>query len=351
MTDVSVIIPTYNRAELVARAIESVLRQSHPPHEIIVVDDGSTDGTASACAAWGERIRYLRIPNSGVAAARNAGIAIARGEWVAFLDSDDLWETTKLEVQLAACGSAPEVAWSITGCELVDGVGVPCEGPASFEAAFPVFREFGFQPEGLFGEHLSRSSIDVAGSRHVCFTGDFFGLLFYGNIGLPSSAIVRRDVLTAVGGFDSTLRVGEDTEFFHRIAARSPGVVVMSRLVRYRWAHSDSLTAAINAAPLTEVALRSMQAATSRRTMEPAHVRAWRAGRRALLLRLAYAYLSVRDGAAVRRTLRRLGASHLPLGSRGTVLWAASLLPPGALGALHGGKRALRRVHDRVRGS
>ncbi len=344
---ISVVIPTYNRAALLPRAIASALEQTYSPCEVIVVDDGSSDDTPQRCGEWGDRIRYLRIPNGGVAAARNAGIAEARGDWIALLDSDDWWEPAKLEVQMAAHRAIPAAAWSVTGCEIVDGSGGTRSGPQSFAGAFPIFGEVGCEPEQLFIKHLHPFSVTAAGGDHACFHGDLFGLLFLGNVALPSSALIRRAFFTHLGGFDASLRLAEETEFFHRAAAYSPALVVMSRLVNYRTASNDSLTAGHNVDRLTEIALRSLDAAATRRPMHADYREALANGRRNLLLRLAYAQLSERDGTAVRQTLRRLGESGVPIGRRGAAMWAASLLPPTALGALHGGKRLLRRVTRR----
>src|SRR2546423_7727277 len=88
---VSVVVPAYNYARYLPQAIDSALGQTHPPLEVIVVDDGSTDDTPRVLDAYGDRIRAVRQANQGAGAARNAGIAVARGEYVAFLDSDDLW--------------------------------------------------------------------------------------------------------------------------------------------------------------------------------------------------------------------------------------------------------------------
>src|SRR5215813_4962542 len=98
---VSVIIPTYNRWPMVGEAIESVLAQSYRSWELIVVDDGSTDGSSERLTLYGSNMRYVSRQRSGVAAARNHGIATATGQYVAFLDSDDLWMPRKLEIQTA----------------------------------------------------------------------------------------------------------------------------------------------------------------------------------------------------------------------------------------------------------
>ncbi len=287
------------------------------------------------------------MTNSGVAAARNAGMALAVGDWIALLDSDDAWEPTKLEVQMAAHARTPEAAWSVTGCEVVDATDAVRAGPRSFAGAFLVFQELGRDPEAAFDEHLTRVEVTAAGGRHLCFTGDLFGLLFHGNVCLPSSAVIHRRVLERLGPFDPSLRVAEETEFFHRVASAFPVTIVMSPLVRYRAAQEGSLTAGVNIGRLTEAALHSLDAAARLRALSPVEERARVAGRRNLLLRLAYAQLSVRDGAAARRTLRRLAADRLPLGRRGAAIWAASLLPAPALAAMHAGKRLLRRRRAR----
>src|SRR4030042_1653484 len=107
---VSVIIPVYNRAELIAQAVESVLRQSFSDFELLVVDDGSSDGTWEALQRCGPRIRALPQEHRGASAARNLGIQTAAGEYLAFLDSDDLWQPQKLARQVQYLDQHPEVA-------------------------------------------------------------------------------------------------------------------------------------------------------------------------------------------------------------------------------------------------
>jgi glycosyltransferase involved in cell wall biosynthesis len=98
---VSCIVPAFNSERFIGEALESILRQRAAPAEMIVVDDGSTDGTAAIVAGFGNRVQYVRQPTSGPAATRNAGIAASRGEFIAFLDADDRWHDEKLERQLA----------------------------------------------------------------------------------------------------------------------------------------------------------------------------------------------------------------------------------------------------------
>jgi glycosyltransferase involved in cell wall biosynthesis len=100
MESISVVIPTYNRARAVVEAVASVQAQTLAPSEIIVVDDGSTDGTAEALRQLKAPIRYVAKENGGVSSARNLGVRLAKGEWIAFLDSDDRWEPIKLERQM-----------------------------------------------------------------------------------------------------------------------------------------------------------------------------------------------------------------------------------------------------------
>ncbi|MCB0189909.1 MAG: glycosyltransferase family 2 protein, partial [Caldilineaceae bacterium] len=105
----SVIIPVYNGAQYLAESINSVLQQTKTPDSILVVDDGSTDDTAAVVAAFGSAVHYLHQPNAGAAAARNRGVAASTGEFLAFLDADDLWLPEKLALQMAVMASTPAI--------------------------------------------------------------------------------------------------------------------------------------------------------------------------------------------------------------------------------------------------
>ena len=121
---ISVVVPTYNASARLRRTIGSVLAQTVPPHEIIIVDDGSTDDTARVCASFGNAIVYLAVENGGQQRARNIGVGRATGEWIAFLDHDDLWEPDYLaEIQAFQAGHAFDLAFcdSRTSREREDG--------------------------------------------------------------------------------------------------------------------------------------------------------------------------------------------------------------------------------------
>jgi glycosyltransferase involved in cell wall biosynthesis len=110
---VSCIVPVYNGERYLAQALESIVSQSHQQLEILVVDDGSTDGTAAVAAGYAPRVRYLAQQNAGPAAARNRGVAAAGGEFVAFLDADDLWHRDKLARQIARFTARPELDYCV----------------------------------------------------------------------------------------------------------------------------------------------------------------------------------------------------------------------------------------------
>jgi glycosyltransferase involved in cell wall biosynthesis len=191
----SVIIPTYNSASHVFDAVSSVLAQTWPKIEIIVVDDGSTDGTEDYLRPFFDRIQYVYQNNSGRSAARNRGIKLATGDYVAFLDADDLWYPTKLEKQITALNFCPGTNWAYCKVFLVDNQGEPLSSK--------------FWPEH-FGSGRP-------GSHEV-----LVDLLLGGFEISTSSVVVRRDVLIEAGFFDESLETSEDTNLWIRLAAISP---------------------------------------------------------------------------------------------------------------------------------
>ena len=343
---VSVIIPTYNRAAYLEAAVRSVLAQTHRPSEVIIVDDGSTDDTAELCMSFPEPVRYIRQDNAGVSAARDRGIREAKGEYLAFLDSDDVWHPTKLETQLTVLQRFPAPEWCICACNVIDEHAQLRPGDG-LRQVFPVFHALGLSPEALFRSRLERCSMQAARGSHTVFVGDVFELLFHGNFVLPSAAILHRRVIDRVGFFDEALRAAEDTEFFHRVAARFPAAIIMTPLVDYRMGLVDALSAPSNPTPLILAALESGRRALALRDNPTAAERkAFEQGQQRLLLRLAYAYLSTLDRDAARLTVVRAWEEGAALSPRSLGLYAASLLPVPVLRSLH---RAKRLITHRVR--
>jgi glycosyltransferase involved in cell wall biosynthesis len=261
---VTVIIPTFNRAAWLPETVRSVLSQTVAPLEILIVDDGSTDDTEAVCGHFTEPVRYIRQDNAGVGAARNRGAAEARGEWLAFLDSDDLWTPDKLEVQLAAL-AATGADWSITGCVMMDLDGRTLRGTQGFQRAFPLFRDIALAPDEFFARHFAVGEVTAAGQSHRVYHGDAYVPLFHGNFASPATAMVRRQLFADSGGFDPSLRLAEETEFFHRLSARGPAVVVMSPLLRWRVGQAVSLISSTNTGSLIRNALLSLERAAELR--------------------------------------------------------------------------------------
>jgi GT2 family glycosyltransferase len=340
MNGVSVIIATYNHAVSLPQTVASILQQTHPPLEVIIVDDGSTDDTEAVCADLPSPVRYIRQENSGVSAARNRGITEARGEWVALADSDDLWAPEKLAVQLAALAGVSDARWCATGCQVIGADDAPVSGPQGFERVFAVFDRGGETPASFLARWLSRSEVRAHGQIHTFYHGDFYEILFHGNVILPSSALIHRVVFEEAGRFDESFRLAEETEFFHRAAAHRPGVMVMTPLVGYRVAQAGSLTNPTNTPRLVRAALTSLDRAAELRGQPTTSEReAYRHGRQRLLEELAYAELSLLNRRAARGAL----ASAWEAGARKTPrtvgLYTASLLPDVVLRGLHWVKR------------
>lgn len=288
MPDVSVVIPTHNRPELLARALRCALSQGDVTVEVVVVDDGSAADTATLLASTDDpRVRVLRHDVArGLSAARNAGIAAARGEWVAFFDDDDLWAPEKLSAQLAALRGQPGAEWCCTGAVAVDD-SLRIIGPGQTPPP----------PGDVTAEVLSRSTIPSGGS----------------------SVVARVAAVREVGGFDEGLRSLEDWDLWVRLALRSPLAVVARPLVAYR----------VNPASM----------AHDRATMDASYeilASRYASVREARGVRLADASWLKYMGAAQLRSGRRLAAArtHLRLATRfgvrrGWLLAVAGLVVPG----------------------
>ena len=203
---VSIVMPTFNRMEFLPATVESVRAQSIQQWELVIADDGSDPNTVDYLANLrrDERIRLLRLPHSGNAGtARNAAIAAARASWLAFLDSDDLWQPNKLERQLAALRAEPECAWSYTAFVMVDTEGAPLPSERS--------------------------------RTWVPHTGDIFTQTVRTTASIrPSGVLASTALVRAVGAFDEAIDCSEDYDLWLRLALRSPVCVVDEPLISVR---------------------------------------------------------------------------------------------------------------------
>ncbi|MFB0555261.1 MAG: glycosyltransferase family 2 protein [Phycisphaerae bacterium] len=192
MSEVSVIIPTYNRAEYVTQAIDSVLAQTYEDYEIIVVDDGSIDNTKEVLEPYTDNITYIYQENAGVSAARNTGIRVAKGEWIAFLDSDDEWLPEKLAVQIRAVERHPQlVAHTVN----VDFSNYEDHDQTSFlHCGFTLKDEEGIIKAPLLLHFKHRTIV------------------------MPQAVICRKVAAVQAGLFDESLSICEDYDFMCRIA-------------------------------------------------------------------------------------------------------------------------------------
>lgn len=206
---ISVIIPAYNQARYLADAVESVLAQTFVDYEIIVVDDGSTDETPAVAAQFGEKIRYIRQENRGLAGARNTGIRAARGEYIGLLDSDDAWMPAYIERVMAAAERSPRsaVIYCAAACMDQDG----------------------------------RDLRQTVGYKEVA-EDNLYHALLRSNFIIPSTVCLRRDAVERVGYFDESLRSCEDWDMWLRLLPDHQFTGLADVLVRYR-IHGSSLSA------------------------------------------------------------------------------------------------------------
>jgi glycosyltransferase involved in cell wall biosynthesis len=205
---VSVVVPTYNGEAYVGEALQSILRQSHPPFEVIVCDDGSTDDTAEVVGSFEGRVRLIHQANQGVSAARNRAARTARGEFLAFLDQDDLWEPDLLETQVALLESRRD-------CVLVYGDSLVVD-----------------------------SSGKVSGRRSSFLTyreGRVFEELLGGNFIPIETVVVRAPLFREQGGFNPRWKYLEDYELCLRLARIGSILYTPRPIARYR-IHEDNLT-------------------------------------------------------------------------------------------------------------
>jgi glycosyltransferase involved in cell wall biosynthesis len=204
---VSIIVPAYNNADYTFETVESILAQTYTDYEVLVVDDGSTDHTCDVLRQFGNRIKYVYKENGGACSARNLGIEMSRGEFIACLDCDDLWLPEKLAHSIATFDENPEAAFVYTGCYLIDAEG------------------------------------KVVGQvRNLCEASEKSYSAVLGNSAIPApTVVIRKSCLDKVGLFDECIFIPADWDLWLRLSREYPICYVDHVLSKYRLASNFTM--------------------------------------------------------------------------------------------------------------
>ncbi len=204
---VSAIIPNYNYARYVGEAVESALGQTYPNIEVIVVDDGSKDNSLEVLEKYRKRIKIIEQENSGVCVARNRGVAESKGEYIAFLDADDVWLPEKIAIQIHELEESPGAVFTNCGMQLIDPDGKP----------------LGSLVEGKSGN----------------VTSTLLGFNEPATVGIASTGLVSRRIFETISGFDTRLSTAADWDFCFRLSRLGEFIFIPKPLVKYRMHNSN----------------------------------------------------------------------------------------------------------------
>ena len=202
MSTISCIVPVYNSEAYLGQALDSILGQTLPPGEIIVIDDGSTDATAAVAAKYARHVSYIHQENRGPAGARNAGLRVAGGEFLTFLDADDTWHPEKLERQMNALQADPGAGNCITHVQ-----------------------NFWIEALSQERQRLEGHPFTRPAPGYVC-----------------QALLARRGGFDQVGVFDQTLRIGEDTDWFTRVQGAGIRKIVLPDVLVNRRIHGKNIS-------------------------------------------------------------------------------------------------------------
>jgi glycosyltransferase involved in cell wall biosynthesis len=299
---VSALIPSYNCADFICDAVDSLFAQTRPPDELIVIDDASTDGTRQVLNRYGDRIRYLRLEeNRRPAGARNVGLGMARHSWILFLDADDILLKTHLGNVCRVLDANPSLVWA-AGLTVIQR---SRDGPH----------------EPIVSQDLVAASINAAE-----VVEDYFAAGASGLAAAMCGYVIRKDVLEEMGGFDATLPHGSDSDMWWKIACAYPPIGFISNPgYVYRRLRDDSMTAISRKdyAGFCDLLERHLA-----RTDTYGRRKAFEGVARRALDSIAYEAL-YDDDIAVLRRIRQRHARHLSLVRRWPIRLSASLPAPG----------------------
>ena len=235
---ISVIIPTYNRKKYIKRAIDSVIRQSYKPFEIIVIDDGSTDGTYELIkqSYSSSQISLKKQKNKGVSAARNKGVKLANGDWIAFLDSDDEWFENKLELQVREIKKSKTFICHTNEIWIRNGI-----------------RVNQMKKHQKYGGAIFKKCLDMCRIS-------------------PSSVMIHRRIFDEIGLFDEDLIICEDYDLWLRISSKYPVLYLDSMLIKKFGGHEDQLSKNING--IEQFRIQSLEKILKNRSLKPSYFNA-----------------------------------------------------------------------------
>lgn len=259
---VSVVIPTYNRAHYLPECLAGVLGQTHSRLEVLVVDDGSTDGTQPLMEKQSRRdsrIKYIHQENGGVSAARNTGLRAAQGDYIALLDSDDVWHPWKLRAQLAAFRELPPevgMVWSDMTAIGPQGTVLHHRFLKKMYGAYQLL-----QGRQIFADTTTLDVPDLGPTERDCKLswGNLHSWMLYGNLVHTPTTLLRRSRANQVGLFDEALRCGEDYVYHLTTCRLGPVAFLDAPTILYRIGCDDQITAPRNQTPFARAFLATIQ--------------------------------------------------------------------------------------------
>lgn len=319
--NISAVIPAYNSAAFLPAAINSILKQTFPVDEIIVVDDGSYDDTQKVLGPFANQITYVYQENAGPSAARNKGIVTAKGNWIAFLDADDQWTTKKIETQ---------VNWIKKNSDLALIAGDMSEISPKMEILVPsVLTRHGLRPFFTKYQYMA-----IPDAMHMLLQKNF----------IPTGTVlVRKDVLTAVGAFNPQIRYGEDLELWAKIAA-THAIACIPEVLMLRTRHETNATSATEnmLKDLAQVML-SLEKWVKSNTIETETdldfyiSRAW----------TDLAYFNFSRGYLKQAKQYFLNSYIAKPSVKAFIYYTASLLPPGVIAQIRNTKMLLQKFYSK----
>ena len=237
---IAAVVPCYNSSGTIAETLKSIFEQSYPCHEVIIVDDGSSDGTEEKVRQF-DKVKYIRQKNSGVSAARNKGVEVAESDWIAFCDADDIWHPNKMEICATCIGAFPRFSFLYHDFFLFKNKNGSIQRASTpSKNAFSFFLDNNVGLTDIFREN-DKVRLTPPIEDHACidvYLGNVFQWLMLGNFILPSTTLITKQKFLEHQGFDTQFRSAEETEFFLRLSKETDFMYLDFPLTGYRKSES-----------------------------------------------------------------------------------------------------------------